>query len=435
MKKKRLDKIASIWQGLVCGVITGLLVFCFKLAATKCTDWGTTLYRWVTLDPIRVLILVLTMGLFATCMFLLHKLVPEAKGGGIPRSEGVIRGALKFRPLRTLAGVFGGSCISFLGGIPVGSEGPAVLMGTAVGSMVAKCSRDSQSHSNDNMTGGASAGFAVATGAPLAGILFAVEEIHKRVTPRMALVASVAVLSATFVNEKFSNLLGLSTSLFHLDSLSPLDFSFSGYLLLLGLLVAVAVVIFDGSIHWFHLLTKKISHGLKPWMKILLVFFTTIFVGSLSTDAIFSGHHTIHHALSASFPITTVAFLLIFRMIMMLLVTDSGVTGGIFIPTMAIGALVSALCSRLLVWWGAPEEIFAAMVFLGMCSFIGGTLRAPFTAALLYVELTGHFSGFFPVALVVFTVNLVTTLVAQLPFYDRVIEDLARAEASESQVK
>jgi hypothetical protein len=113
---------------------------------------------------------------------------------------------------------------------------------------------------------------------------------------------------------------------------------------------------------------------------------------------------------------------------MMLLVTDSGATGGIFIPTLAIGAAFSALASKLLVMMGMPETLFATAVILGMCAFIGGTLRAPLTAAVLFVELTLQFSDFLYVALVIFAVSFITETLNRIPFYDLALENMVHAQ-------
>ena len=98
------------------------------------------------------------LGLCGVGMYYLHKHIPECRGGGIPRSEGVLRGVLSFRWLKTLLGTFFGSMLSFVCGLPLGSEGPAVLMGTSVGKM---CVPKKRSMWNRYvMTGGAGAGAA-----------------------------------------------------------------------------------------------------------------------------------------------------------------------------------------------------------------------------------------------------------------------------------
>ena len=112
----------------------------------------------------------------------------------------------------------------------------------------------------------------------------------------------------------------------------------------------------------------------------------------------------------------------------MLAVTSSGATGGIFVPTLAIGALCGGLGGKILIAMGMSAELFPALVFLGMCAFLGGALRAPLTASVLFVELTAAFTGMFYVTIVIFTVYLLTELLNQKPFYDKVLEGMEKKQ-------
>ena len=115
---------------------------------------------------------------------------------------------------------------------------------------------------------------------------------------------------------------------------------------------------------------------------------------------------------------------------MMLPVSESGATGGTFIPTLAIGALAGAVSAKILISIGMPEHLFSVALLLGMCAFIGGTLRAPLTATVLFIELAEQFTNLFYVALVVFAVYVVTNLLHQTPFYDMVLLGLEEQENS-----
>ena len=143
----------------------------------------------------------------------------------------------------------------------------------------------------------------------------------------------------------------------------------------------------------------------------------------------------IEHVLEHNMTIGLLFALFLIRLVMMLMITDSGATGGIFIPTLAIGILAAALITKLLVFLGMPSELSTIMIFLGMCAFIGGTLRAPLTASVLFVELSGQFTGLFYVAVVVFVVSLVTEIFNQTPFYDKALEEMTEAHHHRKQMQ
>lgn len=420
------NTLPCIGYGVLTGVFTGITIFFFKFLAGRAEKLSRTLYSLAKESWLTILLVFVVLAVLAFLMSFIHKSVPECKGGGIPRSEGILRGILPFRWFKTLVGTFAGSMISFFAGLPCGSEGPAVLMGTALGRMTGKFSKHNIAWDRYVMTGGAAAGFAVATGSPLSGILFALEEIHKRITPMLILTVSMTVLTATGTNLILCNLFDASPALFHLEALPAFQLAHVGYLILLGVLISLAVALFDGSILLFRKYTTVRKKGTIP-AKLLVTFALAGILGFCMTDGAYSGHHMIDHILEHNFTLGLLVALFIIRLVMMLLITDSGATGGIFIPTLAIGVLASAIIAKLLLLLGMPEEFSTAIIFLGMCAFIGGTLRAPLTASVLFVELSGQFSALFYIAIVVFIVSLITELFNQTPFYDKALEEMTES--------
>jgi len=427
--------LPCVGYGVLTGIFTGVTIFFFKFLAGKAESLSRTLYEWAKGSVLTVLLVFAVLIALAVLMSCIHKAVPECKGGGIPRSEGILRGILPFRPLRTLLATFFGSMISFFAGLPCGSEGPAVLIGTSLGSLTGKPSKKHLALDRYIMTGGAGAGFAVATGAPLSGILFALEEIHKRFSPMLVLTVSMAVLSATGTNQVLCHAFDMNSSLFTLAPLPAFALSHLGYLLLMGILIALAVALFDGSILWFRRFTGRSKKKGKLPIKLIITFILAGILCFCLPDGAYSGHHMIVHILEHNPATLLLLALFVIRLVMMLLITDSGATGGIFIPTLAIGILASALVSKLLLLLGMPAELSNPMIFLGMCAFIGGTLRAPLTASVLFLELSGQFTGLFYVAVVVFVVSLLTELFGQTPFYDKALEEMTEAHHHGKQMK
>lgn len=427
-KEYLVNMIPCIGFGLLTGVLTGGTIFLFKFLANYAEEYSRFFYSWARGSILTILLVFVVLAALAFLMSRIHKTAPECKGGGIPRSEGILRGVLPFRWLRTLLGTFFGSLISFFAGLPVGSEGPAVLIGTSLGCMAGKASKKQIAWNRHVMSGGAGAGFAVATGAPLSGILFALEEIHKRFSPVLVLTVSMAVLSATGVNQLLCSAFHMDSALFTLAPLPDFEPSHIGYLLLLGVLIALAVAVFDGSILLFRRFTALSKKAGRFPAKLLVTFMLAGILGFCLSDGGYSGHHLIIHILEHDMTALLLFALFILRLLMMLLITDSGATGGIFIPTLAIGALAAALIAKLLVLLGMSAELSSAVIFLGMCAFIGGTLRAPLTASVLFLELTGQFTGLFYVAIVVFVVSLLTEMLNQTPFYDKALEEMTEVQ-------
>ncbi len=416
--------LPCLGYGLLCGSLTGALIFFYKLIANKLSHFSEEIYMHAAESPVLIIFVFAALIGFACIMAFMQKKIPEMKGGGIPRCEGILRGVLPFRRVKTLIGTALGSFISFFCGLPLGSEGPAVLIGTSLGGICSGPKGSKSAWSRYVMTGGAAAGFGVATGAPLSAMLFALEEIHKRFTPMLVLTVSTCVISATYVNELLCSLFALSPALITAFDFPDLELKNVIYLIILGVIVAFSVGIFDASLGYFGKFTKRLKNKVPDVVKLIVVFILTGILGFVFSQGAFSGHEIIENILSYGESLSLLFAVLIVRLIMMILVTDSGATGGIFIPTLAIGALVGAIGGRFLVFAGMPTELFPSVVILGMCAFIGGTLRAPLTATVLFAEITCRFTNFFYVALVVFVVNCITNIFNQTPFYDRVLEAL-----------
>lgn len=408
-----------------CGSIVGAVIFFFKLLAHELEHISKGIYEKAEGNVLVCILIFAFLLLCAFAMCFIHKKVPEVKGGGIPRSEGVVRGILSFRWLPTMIFTAVGSMMSFFCGVPLGSEGPSVLIGTSLGNMCGKMTRNMGSWSRYIMTGGAGAGFAAATGAPFSAVLFVLEEMQKRFTPLLILIASTSVLSATFVNYYLCSLFNMSTALFDVGALTfKIQLEHTGYFILLGLIIAIGVGLFDLAVAKYGILIDKLGKQLPAYGMLILAFILTGVIGIIDADFLYSGHGIVLDVYENNKTIVFLVVLLVIRVGMMLLTTSGKVTGGIFVPSLAIGALIGALAGKLLCFIGMPGELYGTIVLMSMCAFMGGTARAPMTATVFFLESTAEFTSLFYIVLVVFIVNFATELFNTKPFYDRVLENM-----------
>ena len=149
------------------GVFTGLLIFAFKISASRIISLSGDIYASVREKPILLLPFILGLALLGALSYLILKIAPDAKGGGIPTAITIIRGFISFNWIASAFGVFISALVTFFGGVPLGNEGPSVQMGCAVGKgTVNVFAKKNKAWDKYIMTGGACAGFAAATGAP-----------------------------------------------------------------------------------------------------------------------------------------------------------------------------------------------------------------------------------------------------------------------------
>lgn len=417
--------------GAFTGLLVGTIVFFFKWVAEWLTEKSQEIYHYAQANAWIAVAVVAGALALAYVAYWLQRWAPETKGGGIPRAEGVLRGILTFRWLRTGIAVIVNSWISYFAGLPLGSEGPSVLLGTAIGGGTCKLPLSHDSWDRYIMTGGACAGFAVATSAPVTGLLFALEEAHKRFTPMIFLMAMSSVLFGVTASNLWSMLLGHAPApLFDVAQyMGTFEMKDVWIPLLLGVIIAAVacgynLVVFAMGKLWGGKLKK-----FPQWARLMIVFGLTaviglIVVGSFNgADALFGGGGLIVKlTVYEQFSWAVIFVLLLIRFFMISFSTSAGATGGVFIPMLSIGALLGALVGKLFVALGMDESLYATVVMLSMSAFMGAATRAPLTALVFMVECTWSFSNLFYVGITVFVSYLICELVKVEPLYDVLLE-------------
>lgn len=412
--------------GSVVGAVVGAVVFFFKLIGEHLEELSHHIYAAAKGNALYTALVFAGLLILAVGMFLLHRLSPEVKGGGIPRSTGIMRGVLKFSRVRTFFGTLFGSWISFFSGLLLGSEGPSVLIGTSIGAMLEP--GKGGVWRRYVTTAGAGAGFSVATGSPITAILFIIEEVHKRLTVRLVLMTSVSALVASFVNEALCGTFGVSPSLFDLDPLASFSLSQLHYVLILGVIVAVFVWIFDVCVVGFKSLMKKAGKRIPDIVKLIFVFILTGIVGVIYPAALYGGRGLILGVMDGERALFILILLLVWRLGMMILTSNSGATGGTFVPTLCIGGLIGALSGELLTVIGMPAELYGVCVLIAMCAFLGGTMRAPLTAVFFFIEATAQSANLVYAAVAVFVVFFITNALGRHSFNDVVLDEMVDAQ-------
>lgn len=432
--------------GAFTGVVVGTLVYFFKLAAEWLTEVSTEIYLYAQQNLWMIPVVFAAVCVLSVAAYFLQKWAPETKGGGIPRAEGVLRGILTFRWLRTAIAVAVNSWISYFAGLPLGSEGPSVLLGTALGAGVSKLPLSHNSWNRYIMAGGACAGFAVATLSPVTGILFALEEAFKRFTPMIFLMAMSAVLFGTTVSNLWGAALGHQpAALFNVSEfMGQFQMPDIWVPLLLGVFVAVVACAYNLFVfsvgHVYDTKLKKVPQ----WVRLLVVFVLTAAIGLVAaggfngTDAMYGGGALITKLAKngvQSIAWYVILILLVIRFFTIAFATGSGATGGVFIPMLSIGALLGAASAELFVAMGMDASLYGTVVIISMSAFMGASTRAPLTALVFVVESTWSFSNLLYVGVAVFVSYMLCEVVKVEPLYDVLLERMAEKQNEGKQHK
>ncbi len=260
----------------------------------------------------------------------------EAKGHGVPEViEAVaVRGG-RIRPRVPVVKAVA-SAITISSGGSAGREGPIVQIGSAIGSLIARPFKMSDRRRRTYVAAGAAAGVAAIFNAPLAGVFFALEVILRSFTARGF---STVVISAVTANAVWRVLVGddpvLTAEVYRLEE--PIELVFYG---LLGIAAALVALLFVWVLYviedWFE--ASPIRPELRPAVGALAV---GVF-GIASVDLLGAGLHGIDKALAGEFATSTLLLLVLGKMLATSLTLGSGGSGGVFSPSLLIGALLGA---------------------------------------------------------------------------------------------
>ena len=322
---------------------------------------------------------------------LVFRLASEAKGHGVPEvMEAVQAKGGRIRPrvasVKALA-----SAITIGSGGSAGREGPIVQIGSTLGSLISRPFKMSDRRRSTYVAAGAAAGVAAIFNAPLAGVFFALEVILRSFTARGF---STVVISAVTANAVWRVLVSddpvLAVQPFKLEH--PMELVLYG---LLGLLAALAALGFVKMLYFVEdrFEALNVLGDLKP----AIGAFVVGAIGIASIDVLGSGIEGIDRALAGNMAIITILLLLLGKAIATSFTLGSGGSGGVFSPSLFLGAFLGAAYGSLVheLFPGvAPEQ--GAYAVVGMAAVFAAAAQAPMASIFIVFEMTNDFDLIMP---------------------------------------
>ena len=427
--KKRLSVIKNLVLptlvlGALTGVATSAVVNFYKYLAKHIIHFAESIYSQLADNPLWIVGALAAALISSFLLSLIYKRYPALKGGGIPISIAALRAITKLKWFVNVVGVFVLSLVSFLFGVPLGNEGPSVQMGCAIGAGMAKIgSRNHRAWERYSMTGGACAGFSVATGAPVSGVVFAIEEAHRRISPMILASAASAVFFASITTEILAPVLGVSRSLIPGLTLPTLTVSELWIVLITAVVLGLFAVVFLKAYGALNIFYNKTLGKLPHMVKIFLVMAVTVAFGAFSVDFISTGHELAVHLLAENASLVALLAILGVRCLLTLSANSNGITGGTFLPMLAIGAVAAGLAARLMTeCFGMAERYYTVVIVMGLVGCIAAMMKMPLTAVVFAAEALGCINNMAYVILVALISYMITEICGVNSINDAVVE-------------
>lgn len=410
-------------KGILSGLVGGLLVVLYRLGIEYGTETAFKIYAFLRVHPFMILpwmLLIVFAGMFIS---LLIKYEPMATGSGIPQVEGIILYGMKMKWFSILLVRYLGGILSSFFGISLGREGPSIQIGASGSQAVAQKISKNKLEENYLITGGAAAGLSAAFNAPLSGIVFALEEVHRSFSPLILLAATTASLTADVVSKYF---FGLKPVL-SFSVIPQLPENFYLWLLPLGLLSGVVGSFTNKALLKFQSYYDLLPSFIRPSIAIAIALPCGLFI----PQVLGGGQNLIKIAENADIGMISIAILIIIKLIFTCTSFGSGIPGGIFMPILSVGALSGGLLGLVATHFGLPSEFIPDFAVCAMAGALSSSVKAPVTSILLTAEMTGSLVHLLPVAACSFIALLLSDVLKVTPIYEALLERIANKNEKE----
>jgi H+/Cl- antiporter ClcA len=383
-QRRSVRVISTRWQRRMIFLAGGIAVGAAAVALAQVSDWAQLAFADV-LAKWRYASFVVTPLGFALSVFLTIRYFPNSQGSGIPqaiaaRQLGDQEARTRLVSLRVGIGKVLLTVLGLLCGASVGREGPTVQVGASI---MFALGRVSPRRQPGLILAGAAAGVSAAFNTPLAGIVFGIEEMSRAFETRTSGLIIAAVIAAGLTSlalvGNYSYFGSTATTLHSgFDWLAVPTCGVVGGLAG-GLFSRIVILMARG-------LPGAVGRAIKrhPVIFALLCGLAVAVCGFVSGDTIYgTGYAQVRHALETGTPMAQSFAPLKFAAT--LLSAISGLPGGIFAPSLAVGAGLGAELARFF-----PAAPLSAILLLGMVAYFAGVVQAPITAFVIVTEMTDN---------------------------------------------
>lgn len=406
-------RIHLVFGGAFVGLASGMISVLYRYTLGRLDTVRNLMYSHMTIG--KGALMLAGFLLLAFLMHLLLKWAPFSGGSGIPQIRGELLGKADIESTPTLISKFFGGAMGAFTGLTLGREGPSIQLGGTLAKMISKGMKASEMERRYLITAGASAGLAAAFNAPLAGALFALEELHKSFSHFFVVPCIVASVLANFVS--FS-ILGMEPA-FSFPMHEMLPISFFWVPLSIGVLGGILGSLFNKGLLFFSQNMKKLP---IPRYAIIFIAMILAFCVGLYSPLLLGGGHGLIERLATK-PVAPTALVVYFAIRLLLVWTGygSGAQGGIFLPVLTLGALLGAFCHSFMM---GGDAYYPNFLYLGMAAILSSVVQAPLLSILLVSEMSGTMMQMISVTATAVVAYLVAQVLNNGPIYESLYDNM-----------
>jgi len=386
LREERFFLILSVFLG----VFAGLAVVTLRIVI----DWSKLIFLGPdpANSPLRLVIAPTIVGL-AVAVLVIH-VFPTARGSGVTQTKSALYILNGYISIRTTIGKFVLSALAIGSGQSLGPEDPSLQVGAGLASSLGRRLHLSRNKLRLIAPVGAAAGLAAAFNAPISAVLFVIEEVVGRWSAGVLGAVVLSSISSVVVMRWF---LG-AAPMFRIPAtqlVSPRELLAYAVLGIVGGLVAVLFAKAIGAL-------RPRLRALPQWTQYFLPSTAGLLVGLMGSLGAYqvmgAGYESIDQAMHDQFTWKVLTVLVVLKMVATTLSFSSGTPGGMFAPTLFIGAMLGGVVGAVEHWiFPSLTGSTATYVLVGMGVLFAGFLRVPMTSVFMVLEVSGNYSVIVPV--------------------------------------
>lgn len=406
LREERLFLLLAV----LIGVFAGLVLVCFRMAIEWTRLW--LLSSAQTPPASRVLLAPCLMGLIVAV--LVKKFFPRVRGSGVNQTKTAVYISDGYIPFQTVYGKFLCSALVIGAGHSLGPEDPSLQIGAGLASVIGRRLRLSREKLRLIAPVGAAAGLAAAFNSPVAAVIFVIEEIVGKWSSGILGAVVLSAVSATVVLRGF---LG-AEPLFRIPA-----FRLAHPAELLGY---AALGVFGGIFSLFFVksiaLLRAWLRKWPDWTEYIQPAIAGLMLGVIGLwlpQVLGAGYDVMDQSMHGRYVWQFLALLAVAKVVATCLSFASGTPGGMFAPTLFIGAMLGGAVG------GLEHHFFPALTgsvgayaLVGMGTLFAGFLRVPMTSVFMVLEVSGNYSIIVPVMISNTIAYLISLRYQRVPIFD-----------------
>jgi len=399
---------------VIIGLFAGLAVVCFRISIDYTRLWllGSGIDSVTGPGPVRIVLVPTAAGLLLA--FVVLRIFPRVKGSGVTQTKSAVYIYDGYIPFDTVIGKFLTCALAIGSGQSLGPEDPSLQMGAGIASALGRRLHLSREKVRLIAPVGAAAGLAAAFNAPIAAVLFVVEEVIGTWSAGILGAVVLAAVAAVVVMRLF---LGAEP----LFQIPPYSMAHASELLsyaALGVLGGITSLIFVKLLR----LVRSRVRSLPRWTLYVQPALAGMIIGGIGLrfpQIMGAGYEYIDQAMHGQFFWRTLVALALLKVLATSLSISSGAPGGMFAPALFVGSMVGAAVGSVQHQFfpGAAGPL-GAYALVGMGTLFAGFLRAPMTSVFMVLEVSGNYSIILPVIISNAIAYVIARRFQETPIFD-----------------